>query len=136
MVKCIVDNHHGVYIPQQFIQANVCDYDGKEWTVNPLWCEKWHISVEDAEMLLKDPNGMDYAEIGYWETWETVESNAHIYEVEMDHLITQGFYADKPTVHFKRWVLIDGPCGDLFMWDGVPSADDFTEEDGYQDEND
>lgn len=55
--KCIVDSHHGIYIPQVFIT----DFEG--WK---------NIKEEDAD-ILKDGPEHEY----YWDAWDTVLQNAY-----------------------------------------------------------
>jgi len=56
--ELLIDNHHGIYIPQIF--AEFCD------------TADWHVSADDAAVLLAGPDHADY-----WDTWDHVLGTAY-----------------------------------------------------------
>ena len=61
-VECIIDGHHGVYVPLVFVQ-----------TVNRALLSG--VAVETLEYLAKEESLEDD---GFWEEWDSVLNNARI----------------------------------------------------------
>lgn len=55
--SCVIDGHHGIYLPQQF--AKSFDLD------------EWNVDKEDIEILLAGPDHENY-----WDVWDDVLANA------------------------------------------------------------
>ncbi len=55
---CIVDSHHGIYIPQLFVEYGNMDH--------------WHIKPEDVAIIARGPDTEHY-----WETWDDVLNSAY-----------------------------------------------------------
>lgn len=110
----LVDSHHGVYIPREFVQG----HNMEQWNVEPHYAFILSAGIDfpsKVEEMLKDKEnnmhvyadhstlieefGKDYldnwSEI-YWETWDSVFNTAY-YECEDGHF---GLYL--------------GECGDVF----------------------
>ena len=81
-MELLVDNHHGIYIPQVF---------AKRYNM-----EAWHVDEEDAEILKAGPEHDDY-----WETWDSVMSSAYYLDDDgNEYCLTNGecgdLFAAKP----------------------------------------
>jgi hypothetical protein len=61
--QCIVDSHHGVYVPRAFA-TNFSMSD-------------WHVSVDDVTTLLAGPENDEY-----WEVWNKLTSYGTCYLVD------------------------------------------------------
>lgn len=68
-VNLILSDARGVYIPRDFVTDN--------YKVAVDHCKAWNITQEDAEILASGPDHEFY-----WETWDTVLSNAQYTDEE------------------------------------------------------
>ena len=60
-MDCIIDSAAGIYIPQEFCQS----YNPQDWGFNK--------NDQDWETCRRGPD-----EEYYWDSWDTILSNAHI----------------------------------------------------------
>ena len=60
-MRCLIDGHHGIYIPQIFAR-NFPTTD-------------WGITEEQTEILLEGPNPAGAGDL-YWDVWDEVLTNA------------------------------------------------------------
>lgn len=72
---CLLDNHRGIYIPQNFAEG----FD----------MEAWHVEEEDAKILQAGPE-QEY----YWDTWDSVTSSAYLLQDSKTWRLHQGESGD------------------------------------------
>lgn len=83
-MNLLIDCHHGIYLPQLF--AKLCLFPNRKSQV-----AEWHVTCEQAAILLVGPEHDDY-----WEVWEEVSNEAYL------------------TVGRNKLILFQSEGGDLF----------------------